>query len=247
MPKRPWALVTGAAAGIGAACAAELADRGYALVVADLPGEAADQLNERWAGVDAVPVAADVRTDEGIEALGAAVDRAGELAALVNNAGTGLTKPVEQIAAAEWDDLFAVHVRAHFRLVARCSSALRAAAGSVVNVSSVAAHVGLPGRTAYGATKAAIEGFTRSLAGEWAPHGVRVNAVAPGTIRTPLVERNFERGLLDPDMVLARTPMGRFGTSAEVAKVVAFLASTDASYVTGQTICVDGGWTSWGG
>lgn len=254
MPQRPLALVTGAGSGIGAAAATELAGRGYDVVVDDVSERGGagvlDDVVERVraAGGEAFPVLADVRTDEGVAALGDAVDRrGGALAVLVNNAGTGLTRSVEEIAPAEWDDLFAVHVRAHFRLVTRCAAALRAAGGAVVNVSSVAARVGLPGRTAYGSVKAAVEGFTRSLAGEWAPRGVRVNGVAPGTIRTPLVERNVERGLLDPEMVLARTPMGRFGTVDEVAKVIAFLASADASYVTGQTIYVDGGWTSWGG
>ncbi|MCI2416458.1 SDR family oxidoreductase [Saccharopolyspora sp. K220] len=251
---RELALVTGSSSGIGAATAHELAVRGFDVVLNGLPGAVTpQQLEERAAeiratGVEAIPVVADVGEDDGVAALGEAVDHhSGRLAVLVNNAGTGLTKPVEDIAAEDWDRLFAVHAKAHFRLATRCSAALKAAGGAVVNVSSVAAKVGLPGRAAYSATKAAIEGFTRALAGEWARDGVRVNAVAPGTIRTPLVERNFQRGLLDPDMVLARTPMGRFGTAEEVAKVIAFLAGPDASYVTGQTIYVDGGWTAWGG
>lgn len=251
---RALALVTGSGSGIGAATARELAARGFDVVINQPPGpEAAEALEKRAAqlraaGVEAIPVLADVGDEDGVAALGDAVDRhSGKLAVLVNNAGTGLTKPVEDIAAEDWDRLFAVHAKAHFRLATRCSGALKAAGGAVVNVSSVAAKVGLPGRAAYSATKAAIEGFTRALAGEWARDGVRVNAVAPGTILTPLVERNFERGLLDPDMVLARTPMGRFGTAEEVAKVIAFLAGPDASYVTGQTIYVDGGWTAWGG
>lgn len=245
---RRRALVTGSGGGIGAAAAGEFAWRGYDVVLNEpAPSLELDELAAQlrtW-GVDVDAVLADVRTADGVDRLGqSAGDR---LDVLVNNAGYGLTKRIEDIAPEEWDDLFGVHVRAHFRLAARCAGALKSAAGAIVNVSSVAAKVGLPGRVAYGAAKSAVEGFTRTLAVEWAEAGVRVNGVAPGTIRTALVERNFECGLLDPDMVLARTPMRRFGTSAEVAAVIGFLGSPESSYVTGQTIYVDGGWTAWGG
>ncbi len=117
----------------------------------------------------------------------------------------------------------------------------------MVNVSSLAAALSLPQRVAYTSAKAAIEGFTRALAAEWAGHGIRVNAVAPGTITTPLVERNFAAGLLDERRVLERTPLGRLGAPREVATVIRFLLSPDASYITGQTLRVDGGWSVWGG
>lgn len=105
----------------------------------------------------------------------------------------------------------------------------------------------MPGRVAYSSAKGSIISFTRALACEWAPEGIRVNAVAPGTIVTPLVERNFALGFLDRDKVLERTPLGRLGQPGEVATCIAFLLSRDASYITGQTIFVDGGWSAWGG
>ena len=114
-------------------------------------------------------------------------------------------------------------------------------------ISSIAATAALPGRVGYGTVKAAVEGLTRNLACEWAPDGIRVNAVAPGTILTPLVKRNFETGLLDPDGVLDRTPMHRFGRPEEVASAVSFLVSGASSYITGQTLHVDGGWSCWAG
>lgn len=140
--------------------------------------------------------------------------------------------------------------RASDAATASCRAAfplLEDSGGSIVNISSLAATVALPGRVAYGSAKAAIEGFTLNLACEWAPSAVRVNAIAPGTILTPLVQKNFATGLLDRDAVLDRTPMRRLGEPAEVAAVAAFLLSEDASYMTGQTLHVDGGWSCWGG
>src|SRR5699024_4699230 len=119
--------------------------------------------------------------------------------------------------------------------------------GSAVTVSSVAATRAMPGRTAYGTAKAGLEALTRGLAIEWAEKGVRVNAVSPGTIMTPLVEENFRTGRLDSAGVLSRTPLNRFGEPTEVAGAVRFLLGSDSTYITGQTLAVDGGWSIWGG
>lgn len=249
--QRPVAVITGSSRGIGRATALELAARGYDIVVNGIGDLAeldavAKEVNEL--GGEALTVPGDVTAPNVVQKMIAeAAQRFGRLDALVNNAGIGLTKPLDSIGMEEWDHLFALHVRAAALACQSGHSLLRNAQGAVVNLSSIAAYLSLPGRVAYSSAKGSIVSFTRALACEWAAEGIRVNAVAPGTIVTPLVERNFALGFLDRDKVLERTPLGRLGQPGEVATAIAFLLSRDASYITGQTIFVDGGWSAWGG
>jgi glucose 1-dehydrogenase len=159
-------------------------------------------------------------------------DALGGLDALVNNAGVTLAKPALELTAADFDLLFAVDVRAAFLLSQHAARRMGERGGSIVNVTSVHEHVPRVGFTLYAAAKAALGMLTRSLALELAP-AVRVNAVAPGVIATP---RNEEAESLGGD-----TPLGRAGTSEQIAAVVAFVLSDEAAYMTGASVIVDGG------
>jgi len=250
LPRRV-AVVSGSSSGIGRATAVRLAALGYNLVLHGVTED--EELGEsvrmcREQGADVAALAGDVR-DVAVprRLVELAANSFGRLDALVSNAGAGLTKRFVDITPEDWSSLLRVHLDAATVSCRAAYELLRESRGSIVMLSSVAATRALPGRVGYGVAKAAIEGFTRNLACEWAPEGIRVNAVAPGTVLTPLVESNLERGLLDADGVLERTPMGRFGAPSEIASVISFLLSVEASYVTGQTLYVDGGWSCWGG
>jgi NAD(P)-dependent dehydrogenase (short-subunit alcohol dehydrogenase family) len=251
LPFRPTAIVTGSSSGIGRACALELASTGWDLVVhgrthgEDLAETVA--LSEAL-GARTVPVAGDVRENATAEDLVAtAISNFGRIDGVINNAGTGLTKRFVDLVDDDWSSLLQMHVMSAARLLRLAHRHLVETGGAVVNMSSLAGNTAIPGRTGYGSVKAGLDGLTMQLAAEWAPEGIRVNSIAPGTILTPLVIRNFERGLLDEQQVLHRTPLGRLGIPSEIATVARFLLTADSSYITGQTLRVDGGWSVWGG
>ena len=246
------ALVTGSARGIGRAIALRFAEEGAHIVLNSLHTDgAAREVTEkvRALGVRAEHVQADIGKSEDVRRLvDTSLERLGKLDILVNNAGTGLTKPFANISEEEWERAMAVHLKGVFLASQLAGEAMRKQrSGSIINIASVAGQVALPNRVIYSTVEAGKTMFTRALACEWASDGVRVNAIAPGTILTDLVRRNFDLGLLDGARVLERTPLGRFGQPDEVASAAVFLASHESSYITGQTIFVDGGWTSWAG
>ncbi|HET8596252.1 MAG TPA: glucose 1-dehydrogenase [Castellaniella sp.] len=242
------AIITGGAAGIGQATAEVLARRGYRLCIADLDAEAAGRA-ARALGADHVGLGCDVSREDAVDrAVRDAIAALGRIDVLVNNAGIGDQSAVTlDQDAAHFDKVLATHLRGAFlmsRAVAR--HMLAHGAGAIVNLSSIAAFGGIPGRNAYAAAKAGISAMTRSMACEWASRGVRVNAVAPGYTRTELVAELERKGALDTRGIRARTPMGRLAEPAEIARAIAFLASDDASYITGATLLADGGWTALG-
>jgi NAD(P)-dependent dehydrogenase (short-subunit alcohol dehydrogenase family) len=236
------ALVTGAGRGLGRGAAVALADAGAAVtLVARSRGELEAVAAQIGAG--ARVAVADVRDEDQVER---AVAAAGPVDILVTAAGLNRPGPTADYATADWDLLMDVNLRGTFlacRAVGR-SLLERGARGRIVTVSSQMGAVGYPGRAAYCATKHAVNGLTKALAVEWAPHGIGVNAVAPTFVRTPMTEPM----LADPDFaadVRRRLPTGEVATVEEVAAAIVYLASDAARSVTGHVLAVDGGWTAW--
>lgn len=243
------AAVTGAASGIGWASAVAFAKAGYTVCLLDLDAKAARLRASELAG-DHCGYGCDVAEGEAVLAAFAEIaDRYGRLDVLVNNAGIASShEPSVEQDMARFDRITKVMLNGTF-LCSRAAYALMAARreGAIVNIASIAGQVGLPRRNAYGAAKAGIISLTRTLACEWAVDGVRVNAVAPGFIETPLMERLIERDIIAKGTVSRRIPMGRLGRPHEIADAILYLASDGARYVTGSTLAVDGGWTAFGG
>ncbi|WP_227983033.1 3-oxoacyl-ACP reductase FabG [Nocardia spumae] len=246
--QRRVAVVTGAARGIGAATAARLAADGVAVAVADLDEQACRATAESIsaAGGVAIPLACDV-TDEA--AVDTAFDRVaadlGSLDILVNNAGVLRDNLLFKMSAADWDTVMSVHLRGAFlccRAAQRHMVARRS--GAIVNTSSVSA-LGTRGQANYSAAKMGIQGLTRTLAIELGPFGINVNAVAPGFIVTEMTASTAARVGVTPEELQAKTaavtPVRRVGLPADIANAVAFLSSEKSSFITGQTIYVDGG------
>ena len=239
------ALVTGAAQGIGLACAARLLAEGARVVLLDRDGAAAESAAARL-GDGAMALTADLAglsSDAARAIVAQVVARFGRLDVLVNNAGVIRLQPFLDFDAAAWDLMMDVNVRAPMLLGQAAARAMIAqgGGGAIVNLSSVTAELGAATAAGYAASKGAMRQLTRVMALELIGHGIRVNAVGPGTIATDMAARAVLDDHETRRTVLSRTPIGRLGDPDEIAKAVSFLASDDASYVVGQTVYVDGG------
>jgi 3-oxoacyl-[acyl-carrier protein] reductase len=248
------AVVTGAGRGLGAAIAEELAARGATVVVADVDRELATATAEQIASTGeplrrASSAACDVSDPAAVAALfDAVVAEHGRIDVLVNNAGVGAVAPSEELPIEVWSRTLAVNLTGTFLCAqAAARHMLQAGRGVIVNVGSVFAATGMPMRAAYAASKHGVVGLTKVLGTEWATRGIRVVAVDPAYVRTALDDADQRAGGYTAEDIERRTPMGRYAEPAEIARVVAFLASDDASFVTGSEVAVDGGWLAYGG
>ncbi|RDI96120.1 3-oxoacyl-[acyl-carrier-protein] reductase [Meiothermus sp. QL-1] len=240
------ALVTGSSRGIGRAIALELARRGYALAVHYAGNEAAARATAEEARALGAPqvvvLGADLRHPEAAQRLVVEAHAAlGGLEVLVNNAGITRDTLLIRMKDEDWDAVIATNLSAIFHTTREAIKLMmRARWGRVVNISSVVGILGNPGQANYVAAKAGLIGFTRAVAKEYASRGITVNAVAPGFIESDMTARLPEEVAHG---YLRQIPAGRFGKPEEVAQAVAFLVSDEAGYITGQTLCVDGGLT----
>lgn len=243
-PAERLAAISGGASGIGLAFARHWIAEGGRAVLLDRSPDALEaavaELGDR-----ARSLVTDV-TDESSVARSFAeiAEREGRLDAVVNSAGIALPAPSHEMSDEQFTRVMDIHVTGTFRCCRAAYSLLTESDNpAIVNMASVAALTGMPGRANYTAAKAGIAGLTRTLAVEWAPHGIRVNAVGAGYVRTPFTDQLITDGKLRTEEIESRTPLARFAKPEEVAEVIDFLTSSRSSYVTGHLLMADGGLT----
>lgn len=241
------AVVTGSTKGIGLGIARAFAREGARVVVT--ARSAADCAAVAKALSGAVPIAADLSQSDEARRLAREAARAlgGGVDVLVNNAGQPRVAPSEELPEADYRYTLDLNLNAYFILAQELGRGMLARrSGSIINVTSVNGTLAFPKRLAYCVSKAGANMLTKVLAIEWAGSGVRVNAIAPGYVETEFLEGLRAKGLLDFGALARRTPMGRLGTPEEIGEAAVFLASDAASYVTGEILTVDGGWSAYG-
>ncbi|MFC3039488.1 SDR family NAD(P)-dependent oxidoreductase [Virgibacillus xinjiangensis] len=236
------AVITGGVSGIGAATARLFAAEGAKLVLIDMNEEkgAAIEKELKSQGTEALFVKADVTSEQEVQNIfSTTLSTFGKVDVLFNNAGIGAVKPTEELTYAEWRKTVEVDLDGVF-LVAQAAikEFLKAGSGVIVNTASMYGWVGSPGSAAYNAAKAGVINLTRSLGLEYAERNIRVNALCPGFIETPIL------GETDREFLTNATPMKRLGQPEEMAKAVLFMASDDSSFMTGNSMVIDGGYTA---
>ncbi|WP_104133887.1 MULTISPECIES: SDR family NAD(P)-dependent oxidoreductase [unclassified Cryobacterium] len=242
-------VITGAGSGLGRAAAELFAGRGAHIVAVDLAVDSASGTIDGLLGEGHLALQVDVSLQPSVDALTAAVlARFGRIDVLVNSAGIaeGRAPTLEQDLE-HWQRIIDVNLTGSYLMCQATARIMRETGGGVIlNLSSIAGVIGLPRRTAYSASKGGVSMLTRVLASEWAPYGIRVNAVAPGYIHTAMTEKLMAEGRLDVDAIVRRSPTGEMGTATDVAEALAFLASDQARFITGVVLPVDGAYTAYG-
>ena len=230
------ALVTGASRGIGRAIALEFKEKGYSVIGTATSESGAAELND--IGIQGYVL--DLNSHESIDSFWQKLeDNNQNISLLVNNAGITRDNIVLRMSDEEWSDIMNVHLYGTFQLCKRSlKMMLKSKCGRIINISSASASIGNRGQSNYAAAKAGVEAFTKSLAKEVGKRDITINAVAPGFITTDMTENNDG---VNEDYLIKEIPLGRFGEPAEVANLVTFLCSEEASYITGQTIHINGG------
>ena len=230
------ALVTGASRGIGRAIALEFKEKGYSVIGTATSETGAAELND--IGIQGYVL--DLNSHESIDSFWQKLeDNKQNISLLVNNAGITRDNIVLRMSDEEWSDIMNVHLYGTFQLCKRSlKMMLKSKWGRIINISSASASIGNRGQSNYAAAKAGVEAFTKSLAKEVGKRDITINAVAPGFISTDMTENNDG---VNEDYLIKEIPLGRFGEPAEVANLVTFLCSEEASYITGQTIHINGG------
>jgi len=241
------ALVTGSGRGIGRATAVSLAESGADLILNDVDPTSVERVRSQVVslGRRASAFQGDVSQKAEVDGIvEASLEAFGRIDILVNNAGTIVRKPTEEYGEQDWDRVIDVNLKGVFNFChAAGKQMIRQGSGAIINVASIMGEVALPPRAAYSASKGGIIMLTKNLAAEWAKHGIRVNALSPGWTVTEMTEKYFAQEEVRRFM-LERIPLGRFAQPEEIARVAVFLASDAASYITGQNILADGGWTT---
>lgn len=248
---QPVAVITGAAGGIGKGVAAQLAADGYAIVISDVRGDAAQStaLSFVAQGARAIGVQADITDGVACAAMmQAAIDAFDRIDVFVNSAGISSPKSSLEVTPEEWRRMIDIQLTGAFLSSQAAGRAFvqQGRGGCIVFISSINAEAAFPRRTAYACAKAGVQMMTKTLAIEWASLGIRVNAVGPSHTETEMTQQNIARGAIDVESIKRRIPLGRLARVEDVANAVSFLCSDKASFITGHSLYVDGGYLAYG-